>query len=94
MRPLGDFQHHLWIDDMAIYVLIYKTEETSEDATYAFGPSEDRCGQLRIIKKTGEITVVSEAPDDVKQSLSLRAIRKLSQHWKAGEFPERTCWAS
>jgi hypothetical protein len=79
---------------VAIYILIRKTDESDEFATYEFGPSEDRCGALRVTKASGETVVLAEVPGDEKSTYSLRACRKIYLHWKAGEFPDRTCWAA
>jgi len=79
---------------MAIYVLIRKKEENDSAVKYEFGPTEERLGVLEIAKDSGEVSVLTEVPDDGEQVFSLRAHRKVIQHWRQGQFPDETCWAS
>ena len=50
-------------------------------------------GVIKINKQTGEIDVVELAEGD-KGSHVQRAAAALKKHWKKGEFPDKTCWAS
>ncbi|MCA9214179.1 MAG: hypothetical protein KDB27_14005 [Planctomycetales bacterium] len=79
---------------MAIYIKISKISEDSAYATYEFGPNEQRVGQIRVTKDTGEMIVLSEVPGDEKNAYAPPAQRKLLVHWRKGEFPDTTCWAS
>jgi hypothetical protein len=78
---------------MAIYILIRKLSEDSENAEYAFGLDESKLGTMKIEKNSGKITVTEEAPTD-DGFISQRAGRRIFLHWRDGEFPEKTCWAS
>ena len=79
---------------MAVYVGIRKVEETDDDATYEYGPDDDRVGRIKVLKQSGDMEVLSEVPGDEKGTFSMRAGRKLLLHWREGEFPEKTCFAS
>ena len=79
---------------MAIYVAIRKVSENDVQAVYEFGPDEKRVGQIRVVKASGEIDVLSEVPGDEKPVFSPCAKRKLLLHWRSSEFPDKTCWAS
>lgn len=61
---------------------------------YSFGPTEENMGRLRINKVSGEITILEEVPGDHTQFNSIRAIRKLTLHFREKEFPDITCFAS
>ena len=79
---------------MAVYVLIRKISENDQFAEYEYGPNEDRLGKIKLIKFSGESEIIQEVTGDENQIYSARAARKLFLHWKNGEFPDRTCWAS
>jgi hypothetical protein len=79
---------------MAVYIALRKVEETTEFATYEYGPDEVRVGRIRVLKQSGDMEVLSEVPGDDKRTFSPRAGRKLLLHWRAGEYPETTYWAS
>lgn len=50
-------------------------------------------GKLKIDKKKGEVYIIQLADGD-SGSHAQRAAYALVKHWKLGEFPEKTCWAS
>lgn len=50
-------------------------------------------GVIKIDKKTGETHVVKLAEGN-KGAYAQRAAAALINHWKNGEFPDKTCWAS
>ncbi len=77
---------------MAVYVGIRKLEEDSASATYAFGLRDPFDGRLRISKETGEVEVIREDPLSVRSARY--AARKVFVHWRDGELPDATCWAS
>lgn len=78
---------------MAIYILIKKTFENAHFAEYIYGEDENSLGKMEIEKQSGRIIVTEEAPND-NGLISQRAGHKIFLHWKAGEFPEKTCWSS
>jgi len=79
---------------MAICVLLRKESETEQEAVYLFGPDEGRLGKLMIDKRTGEIDVLEPIPGDQTTFYSSRAARRLEQHFKNGEFPDETMYAT
>lgn len=50
-------------------------------------------GKLKINKKSGEVDVVELAEGDNGMYVQ-RATLTLIKHWRQGEFPDKTCWAS
>jgi hypothetical protein len=79
---------------MALYIMIRKVAENPTSAEYTFGASEDRLGQLKLDKATGNMVLVEPVPGDDEGALYRRAAYKIKQHWAAGDLPESTCWAS
>jgi hypothetical protein len=79
---------------MALYIMIRKITDNPTSAEYVFGTGEDRLGQLKIDKATGNVVLVEPAPGDNECALYHRATYKVKKHWAAGELPEVTCWAS
>lgn len=79
---------------MARYIRITKTSESNESCEYAFGPTESVSGLLRIEKGTGIVTVIREVDQDSGRLYSPYAERKVWLHWRDGEYPDNTCWAS
>ncbi len=79
---------------MALFIEINKVAENSEAALYAFCTDLGNAGKVSINKQTGECFVIEEPEDDKECILAIRVGIKLTQHWKKGEYPEKTCWAS
>lgn len=79
---------------MALSIVIRKLIDRPTSAAYAFGTCEDRLGQLKIEKATGNIMLVEPAPGDDTGALYQRALYKIQKHWDSGEIPDVTCWAS
>jgi hypothetical protein len=79
---------------MALYIMIRKITDNPTSAEYAFGTGEDRLGQLKIDKATGDVVLVEPAPGDDEGALYQRAMYKVKKHWATGELPDVTCWAS
>jgi len=79
---------------MAICVVLRKESETERDAVYLFGPDEGCLGKVMIDKRTGEIQVLEPIPGDRTTFYSSRAARRLEQHFKKGEFPDETMYAT
>jgi hypothetical protein len=79
---------------MAIYVAIRKLAETDNAVEYGFGRTEEALGRLAIDRTSGDVTLLSPAPDDAEGLLYHRAARKVWKHWREGEYPSLTCWAS
>ena len=79
---------------MAFYILLNKSSETDDYVDYEFGEKEENVGCLRLDKKTGEVTELRELELDESGAVFIRARWKVLQHFRAGEFPDRSCWAS
>jgi hypothetical protein len=80
---------------MAIYIEIKKVAESPDSAEYSFGLGAGPEGRLILRKATGEVELLSAHPDDSEsKGFFSRAAHKVRSHWKKGELPELTCWAS
>lgn len=77
-----------------MYIAIRLLNKDHDWADYAYGEDESLMGRLRLDLNTGESTVVQPHPEDRTEGMFQRVARKLFLHWKAGEIPESTCWAS
>jgi len=80
---------------MAIYVEIRKVFENEDFVHYEYrGSVNSDCGKLQINKSTADVEVIKYEKNDPKGFYASRACMKLYEHWKRGEFPETTIWAS
>ncbi|MBD2093874.1 hypothetical protein H6F90_01730 [Trichocoleus sp. FACHB-591] len=88
---------------------IVKVLEDEESADYIFYCSVWICnealkgrlkihqsnfGRARILKVSGEVEIIDPMPDDVGGRRASATASKLRQHWKLGNFPKVTTWAS
>lgn len=79
---------------MAFYVLLLKESEDDEKVIYRFGPNEEKLGRLKLNKNNGEVKEIEPVPIDNISGLFPRAAAKLYQHWREGNFPDKSSWAS
>jgi len=79
---------------MGLLIDIKKDKENHEEAIYSFFIDGKYVGKVSIQKKTGECCVLDESEYDQNSELAMRVFRVLVRHWKKGEFPDITCWAS
>lgn len=79
---------------MAFYIDLVKIKENDNNAQYKFYTSEDNAGIIEIRKSDGYVSEIESAPDDNLARLFDRSAWALMRHWKKGEYPEKTCWAS
>lgn len=80
---------------MAVYIEIRRTADREYDATYTFGLTDGREGELVVDKKTGASSMTRQMPgDDPPHQHYLCAAHKLKKHWEKGALPELTSWAS
>ncbi|MCL1465557.1 hypothetical protein [Argonema galeatum] len=79
---------------MAFYVLLWKEKEDDTSVVYCFGPHEKLFGKLWLDKTNGVVKEIEPVPTNNSDALFPRAAVKIRQHWKQGNFPEKTCWAS
>lgn len=95
---------------MAFYIELNKINENEVHATYTYefhitvefvknkagklrGKSKLVKGELQIDKKSGDVKVIKHAEGETGMYVQ-RATLVLLKHWRQGEFPEKTCWAS
>jgi len=50
-------------------------------------------GILKLHKESGDVEIIKWAEGESKAH-AYRAISALMNHWKKGEYPQKTCWAS
>ncbi len=80
---------------MAVYVLIQRISEYETHANYLFGKNEELCGEFQIDKASGEVSMLRPAQGDNADNASFRCAEyKIKGHWKAGEMPNRSCFAA
>lgn len=95
---------------MAFYIELTKTSNEQDYVYYDYefsfvaevvrnekgklrGKSKLVKGKVRICKKTGGVEILELAEGDNGMHAQ-RASWALMKHWKKGEFPDKTCWAS
>jgi hypothetical protein len=79
---------------MAFYIDIKKASETGDEVTYRYSSVDGKFGEFVIKKSSGEIQIKRLAAGDENENLFRRAAHKITKHFREGEFPESTCWAS
>lgn len=79
---------------MAFYVMLVKVNEDDQGVTYNFGTDPEHLGKVHLDKDNGKIQEIEAINIENYQHIFTRAVIKLRQHWKAGNFPDHTCWAS
>ena len=79
---------------MAFYVILIKVNEDEQGVTYKFGSDSEHLGKIYLDKHQGSFQEIEAIESEKYQDILVRAEVKLRQHWKAGNFPDRTCWAS
>lgn len=91
---------------IGLQIAIEKSKETDTDAEYVFLVREGRGGlavpnatgrpgRVRILKATGEVTLIDACPDEIGgMALFGRVVAVLKRHWRAGEYPSATWWAA
>jgi hypothetical protein len=79
---------------MAIYVQIRRERETLGGFIYRYVAADGSIGRLELSKADGSSRPIEFASGDQAGRAYALASRKLLNHFRAGEFPEETCWAS
>lgn len=79
---------------MAFYIEIEKIEQTKFFVRYKYYTSPENVGVLELDLKKEKIIEIDAAPEDKNGLLFQRASMQIFKHWKNGEFPEKTYWAS
>jgi hypothetical protein len=79
---------------MAVYVEIRRDRESEKGFLYQYVAADGSVGVLELDKSDGSSRPISLASGDQNGRTYMLAARKLFKHFQAGEFPEKTCWAS
>lgn len=79
---------------MAFYIEIDKISKTGDETIYEFSETETGKGRLRLDIASGDVTEVVAALGDAQGRRFKRAAVKVVRHWKEGQLPDKTCWAS
>ena len=79
---------------MAIYVEIRKESESDTDCTYRYLAADGTVGRVKVSKTDGKTEPVEIADGDQDQRRFMLVSRKLLLHFREGNFPDETCWAS
>jgi len=90
---------------VGLEVSLEKVRESAQVAEYKFfvrpgngglavGSATGAPGFASIEKTTGQIELQQECPDDVEGLIFARASVALRRHWRVGEYPSATSWAS
>lgn len=78
---------------MAIYIAMWKVDETDGEVTYAFGPDDAEVGRVRLTKASGTIEVL-DLPEDRREFYLSRVGRVLAHHHAGGDYPQNTCYSA
>jgi hypothetical protein len=80
---------------MALYIPIRKVDEDSQSARYTFGEPGTATGLASVDKASGTVEILKgSVGDEATEHVVARVKHKLHQHWRKGEYPVATCWAS
>jgi len=74
--------------------MLIKLNEDEQGVTYNFGSDSEHLGKIHLDKHNGILREIEAINSENSQHLLARAGIKLRQHWKTGNFRDRTCWAS
>lgn len=81
-------------DDSADYIFCAELCVPDENRKSRLRPHQTNFGRVRIHKSNGDVQIVYSMPDDVGDRRASAAGYKLKQHWKQGNFPKATMYAS
>jgi hypothetical protein len=81
---------------MAFAVEVIKVKEENDWVYYHYRSArrDVRFGKIKIAKPTGDVFLLENAESDESGAQAKRAGWRLMQHWKKGEYPEKTYWES
>ncbi len=79
---------------MAVYVKIRKERETKDGFVYLYVVDDGSVGRFEIDRANGSTRPIEIATGDPNAHFYALAAHKLLKHYQAGEFPDKTCWAS
>jgi len=79
---------------MAFSISINKLSDDGKFVLYEYGTTGKKFGKIKINKENGDTLLVEVAESDDSYVKAKRACMKLIKHWRNGEYPEQTYWAS
>lgn len=79
---------------VAFYIDLEKIKENDTHVQYKFYTSEVNFGIIEIRKDDGHVSEIEPAIEDNLGRIFERSAWALMRHWRKGEYPEKTCWAS
>ena len=79
---------------MAFYINLIKLNEDEQGVTYQFGNGSENLGKIYVNKANGNLEELELEKHENYHHYLVRAEVKLHQHWKVGDFPCESCWAS
>lgn len=79
---------------MGVYVEIRKDQETDAHCIYRYTAPDGSVGLVELSKFDGSSKLLKLAEGDADQRRYLLVARKLLLHFREGQFPDETCWAS
>lgn len=79
---------------MAFYIGLDKIEHAHEYVKYKYYDSVNNVGIIEFNFVSDKFREIQAAPNDLNGYMFERAAMKIIKHWKSGEFPDKTCWAS
>lgn len=79
---------------LGLQISIRKVADDGNIAEYSYGTRGNDEGRVRLRRETGDVVLVRPSSDDANGLLFQRVAAKLRKHWRAGEVPDSTWWAS
>lgn len=79
---------------MAFYIDLEKIKHNDKSIRYKFYDKPDNVGIIELNFVEDKFKEIQPAPNDSNGLLFERAAMKIAKHWKSGEFPDKTYWAS
>jgi len=81
---------------VALVIDIVKLEHNEKIVRYKYYicSTPNDYGVLEIDLDSEKVYEIKQAPNDHLGRLFERSAWALMRHWKKGEYPEKTCWAS
>lgn len=81
-------------DESADYIFYCDVWVRSEALRGRLKLYQTNFGRVKIIKVNGDVKVIDPMLDDIRGRRASATAFKLRQHWKQGNFPQATIWAS
>ncbi|WP_444908174.1 hypothetical protein ACJJIR_09670 [Microbulbifer sp. SSSA008] len=79
---------------MAFSIHVVKFADEGEFVVYEYGSTGKQFGKIKIRKDNGDVLIIEPAEGDEREAQAQRAGFALMKHWRQGEFPDKTYWAS